>query len=252
MNSLDPLTLLLLALAAFVAGFVDSIAGGGGIITVPALLLSGLPPHLALGTNKLQASFGSLSAALSYRSNGLVSFRAMLPGIVTTALGAVAGTVLVSVVAPGILKTLIPVVLGLVALVLLLRPRDLRPGPAKIDPAYLIPGAGLILGMYDGFIGPGAGTFWALTLVLLGGMELTAASARTKVANCTSNLVSLAVFAIAGSVMLLPGLVMGLCQALGASLGTRLAVRKGSVLIRVMLTITTVAMMVWVVVSALS
>lgn len=250
-----PFTLVLLALAALLAGFVDSIAGGGGIITVPALLAAGLPPHLALGTNKLQASFGSLSAALNYRAKGLVSFRTLGMGIGATALGSGAGTVLVSIASPGFLKVLIPVILGLVALFLLLRPlilpsrktQDTDTEKALLSPTALILLGGLSLGFYDGFIGPGTGTFWVLLLVHLGAMELGAATARTKVFNFTSNVVSLAVFALAGSVLLLPGLVMGICQALGAQLGSGLAVRKGGTFIRIMLTLTTFAMLAWVI-----
>lgn len=257
-----PLTLIFLSLAALVAGFVDSIAGGGGIITVPALLAAGLPPHLALGTNKLQASFGSLSAALSYRSKGLVSFRRLGPGIGATAIGSASGTFLVSIVSPGFLKVLIPVLLGLVALFLLVRPLLFRghastansPG-SLTEPSTKTPRAELILillgglglGFYDGFIGPGTGTFWVLLLIHLGALELTSATARTKVFNFTSNVVSLGVFALAGTVLLLPGIAMGLCQALGATIGSRMALRKGGTFIRIMLTLTTFAMLAWVI-----
>jgi uncharacterized membrane protein YfcA len=231
--ALSPLVLLLLWVAALAAGFVDAIAGGGGIITLPALLAAGLPPHLALGTNKLQSSFGSLSAALSYRGGGLVRFRAMLPGILFTLLGAAAGTLAVQALDPGFLRWLIPVLLALV-LAWTLRAPELGEGdtPPRLRPLPFYALAGLGLGFYDGFFGPGTGTFWTILLVGMLGLNLKTATAQTKVVNFVSNVTALAAFALVGHVILIPGLVMGSGQYLGAQLGSRLVMRRHVRLVR--------------------
>lgn len=232
--SLSLLTLGLLWLAALVAGFVDSIAGGGGLISLPVLLAAGLPPHLALGTNKLQSSFGSLSAALQYRQGGLVRFRELLAGIAFTFVGSAAGTMAVQGLRPGLLRLLIPVLLAGVLLWTFVTPElgehDERP---RLKASLFLPLAGLALGFYDGFFGPGTGTFWTLFLVAGLGLNLKTATARTKVLNFTSNVTSLGAFALGGHVLLVPGLVMGSGQYLGARLGSRLVMRRHVRLVRV-------------------
>ncbi|MFA7330624.1 MAG: TSUP family transporter [Candidatus Delongbacteria bacterium] len=234
-TSLSWFTLGLLWLASLVAGFVDAIAGGGGLITLPALLAAGLPPHLALGTNKLQSSFGSLSAALHYRQGGLVRFRELAVGILFTFIGAASGTLAVQALRPGLLRLLIPILLTAVLVWTFLSPQlgehDEHP---RLDARLFLPLAGLALGFYDGFFGPGTGTFWTLFLVAGLGLNLKTATARTKVVNFTSNVTSLGFFALGGHVLLLPGLVMGSGQFLGARLGSRLVMRRHVRLVRVM------------------
>jgi hypothetical protein len=223
----------LLSLAAAAAGFVDSIAGGGGIITLPALLVAGLPPHLALGTNKLQSSFGSLAATLRYRAAGLIDFREMAPGIVATAAGAAAGAGAVGAVDATFLKVLIPVLLLCIVAFLALRPRfGLSASRRRIGRLPFWIGTGLLLGFYDGFFGPGTGTFWAIALVALAGLEMRSATARTKVVNFASNIVSLGVFLSAGTVLLPLGLAMGAAQAGGALLGSRMVLKRGAAFVR--------------------
>lgn len=232
--TLEPLALVLLWLAALVAGFVDAIAGGGGLITLPALLASGLPPHLALGTNKLQSSFGSLSAALHYRQGGLVRFRELWLGVLFTFLGAAGGTAAVQALSRELLLWVIPLLLSGVLIWTLVTPRLGEEAHApRLDAGPWLPVAGLILGFYDGFFGPGTGTFWTLFMVAGLGLELKSATARTKVVNFTSNITSLGAFALGGHVMLLPGLVMGSGQFLGARLGSRLVMRRHARLIAV-------------------
>lgn len=243
-----PVLALLWAAATF-AGFVDSIAGGGGIITLPALLAAGLPPHLALGTNKLQSSFGSLSAALSYRGGGLVRFRDLLPGIAFTFVGAAAGTLAVQALEPGLLRWIIPLLLALILAWTFVVPelgeRESRP---RLNPLPFYLAAGLSLGFYDGFFGPGTGTFWTVLLVSLLGMGLKSATAATKVVNFTSNVTALAFFALGGQVLLIPGLVMGTGQYLGAQLGSRLVMRRHVRLVRAVFRLVvaaTLAKLVW-------
>ncbi|MDP2359365.1 MAG: TSUP family transporter [bacterium] len=225
--------LLLLWLAALLAGFVDSIAGGGGLITLPALLAAGLPPHFALGTNKLQSSFGSFSAAIHYRHGGLVRFRNLLPGVAFTFIGAVLGTTAVQALDPGFLRWLIPLLLVLILGWTFLRPNlGEAEGRPRLRPLPFFMASGLGIGFYDGFFGPGTGTFWTALLVGVLGMNLKSATATTKVVNFTSNVTALGAFALGGHVLLVPGLVMGTGQFLGARLGSRLVMRRHVGLVR--------------------
>ena len=181
------LTYAFLVPAAGAAGFIDAIAGGGGIITIPALLAAGLPPHLALGTNKLQASIGTLAATIGYRRAGLFTFRELVPGIVATAIGAALGAAAVGAVESDFLKVLIPILLVGILAFLVLKPRFGLEGAGRKLP--LLPFwicAGLSLGFYDGFFGPGTGTFWTMALVGLAGFELKEATGRAKAANLVS------------------------------------------------------------------
>lgn len=222
-----------LFLVALAAGLVDSIAGGGGLITIPALLGIGLPPQIALGTNKLQACFGSGSAAWHFGRAGLIDWRAMSTGVVLTAIGAACGSSLVQILSADLLRQLIPWLLLAIALYLLCQPRlgetDRRP---RFAPYWFLPVCGLALGFYDGIFGPGTGSFWAMAFVLGLGFNLTKATAHTKLMNFTSNVASLAVFLLGGQVHWLLGLTMGTGQWLGARLGAGLVLRRGARFIR--------------------
>ncbi len=223
----------LLFLTGLAAGFVDSIAGGGGLITVPVLMNVGLAPADALGTNKLQATFGSASAAWHYGRAGLIDYRSCLRGVIFTAIGAGIGTALVRWVPQDFLKQSIPWLLMAVALYTLFR-RNL--GEADVHPRLGLPlfytTFGLGIGFYDGFFGPGTGTFWAMAYVTLVGYNLTRATAHTKLMNFTSNGVSLVVFLAAGHAHFGAGLCMGLGQLAGARLGARTVLRRGTRFIR--------------------
>ena len=229
----DPATLAFLAAAAFAAGFMDSLAGGGGLITVPVLLATGLPPAQALATNKLQASFGSGTALLRYARAGLVPPNEVAPAIAFTAVGAGIGTMTVRFLPTAWLTWLIPVLLAGIFLYLVFRPhwgREAKAARWTRLPFYAV--FGLALGFYDGFLGPGTGTFWTVALTGLLGHSLVQATAQTKVANFTSNIVSLAFFALLGQVLWALGLLMGAFQFLGAQVGTRLALTRGTGFIR--------------------
>jgi uncharacterized protein len=231
--ALPPWSYPLLFITGFSAGLVDSIAGGGGIITVPVLLNFGLPPQLALGTNKFQASFGSVSASWHYVRRGLVDLRACRWGILLTLAGALLGAWTVQRVDSQALGRVIPVLLGALIVYLVFQPQlGLADRPARLGyPAFYV-GFGLGLGFYDGFFGPGVGSFWAIAFVLLCGQNLTRATAHTKVMNATSNLAALALFAAAGLVHLAAGLAMAAGQVAGARLGAGLVVRRGARFVR--------------------
>jgi len=232
-HQLQPWAYPLLFAAGFSAGLVDSIAGGGGIISLPVLLNLGLPPQLALGTNKFQSSFGSVAASWQYARRGLVALRECRVGILFTLIGALLGALTVQHVAPTVLGKVTPLLLAVIVGYLIVQPQiGLHDGLPRIGATVFSVCFGLGLGFYDGVFGPGVGSFWAIAFVLLRGHNLTRATAHTKVMNATSNLASLAIFAGAGLVDLGAGLVMAVGQVLGARLGAGLVVRRGSRFVR--------------------
>lgn len=212
----------------FVAGFVDTIAGGGGLITVPAFLSLGLPPHLALGTNKLQATFGSGSATLNFIFAKKVAIKECLWGILWTFVGASAGTIIVQRINSDFLGKIIPFLLVAIAIYTIFTPKlgleDIRPQMNE-NIFYIIFGS--LIGFYDGFFGPGTGSFWAILFLVILGYNFTKATAYTKVMNFTSNLASLIFFIIGGNVILSYGIVMGFGQVIGARFGARVVLVKG-------------------------
>lgn len=216
-----------------VAGFVDSIAGGGGLITLPVILSLGGDPQVALGTNKLQATFGSASATWHYARAGAVDLKDCGRGCLITFLGAIIGTLGVRQIAPNTLKVVIPLLLIAVAVYSLRNPNL---GEHKTEPRFerhhfdLM--FGLLLGFYDGFFGPGTGTFWTMAFVLGLGFQLTRATAYTKAMNFSSNLCSMLVFVLAGQVNYLAGTVMGVGQLLGARVGSGMVLTRGTKFIR--------------------
>lgn len=234
MEPLSLSALFVLWLAGLMAGFVDAIAGGGGIISLPALLATGMPPHLALGTNKLQGTFGSMTAAVNYSRKGLVDLREIPTGVVFTALGALAGTMTVQVLSADFLRHIILILLAGVFLYTWLTPDlgkiDHRPA---LSARAFFSCTGLTLGFYDGFFGPGTGSFWAIALVLVLGLNLKKATAHTKIFNFTSNVVALGAFFAGHNVVVSAGLLMGAGQMLGALLGSRLVIQKGTGFVRV-------------------
>lgn len=229
----DTLIFPLLFAVAFVAGVIDAIAGGGGLITVPVLLGIGLPPQVALGTNKLQASFGSGGAMLHFIRSGTVSLREMSRGILFTAVGAAAGVIAIRHMDPAILRYIVPWLLLTIATYTLFSP-ELGSGDitARMPERLFYPLFGLCIGFYDGFFGPGTGSFWAMAFILCLGCSLVRATACTKVMNFTSNLVALLLFLQAGQFRFAEGVVMGVAQFLGARVGARVVIRKGAKFIR--------------------
>lgn len=230
---LDALLFPLLFCVAFVAGLVDSIAGGGGLITVPVLLGVGLPPQVALGTNKLQASFGSGSAMLHFVRAGTVKLSDCWAGILLTSVGAALGVWSVQLLDAAFLRLLIPWLLAAIALYTLFSPKlgaDNTHARMKSGPFYLL--FGLSIGFYDGFFGPGTGSFWTMALMMLLGCSMLRATATTKVMNFTSNFVALVFFLAVGQVRFTEGLVMGVGQFLGARVGSKLVIKRGTGFIR--------------------
>jgi uncharacterized membrane protein YfcA len=234
---------LFLVLAAFLAGFVDSIAGGGGLITVPALLLAGASPVETLATNKLQGTFGAGTAALSYARAGQVDLRGQAGMALVSGLAGGAGAMVAHLIPAEVLRVLMPVILVAVALFFALKPGISDQDRAeRMAPAVFTFTAVPLIAAYDGFFGPGTGSFFMLGFVLLAGYGVLKATAHTKLLNFASNLGALAVFAFSGATWWAVGMAMALAQIAGAALGARLALRIGARLIKPLLVITSTAM----------
>jgi len=233
MTELSPVLFPILFLTGGVAGLIDAIAGGGGLITIPVLLGIGLPPQTALGTNKLQATFGSCSAMVHFVKAGTVNLRDARPGVLWTTVGAVLGSYTVQQMDPGFLKKCIPFLLLAILCYTIFTPKL---GAQEVHPRlprrtfYLL--AGLGLGFYDGFLGPGTGSFWVIAIMLGLGFDMRKGTGYTKLFNFVSNIVSLAVFVAGGHVLLWAGLLMGAGQAVGARVGARLVIHKGTRFVR--------------------
>lgn len=229
---IEPWMYAALTATAVFTGFVDAIAGGGGLIMLPALIFAGLPPHAVLGTNKLQSMCGTTMATWRYHRAGLFKVRPNLWLVAVTFVGAIAGALVIQRFEARVLSLVVPLLLMAVALYTLLSPRmDDHDNPALIGKRGYLPVASGI-GFYDGFFGPGTGQFFAASLVGLRGMGLTRATGLTKLLNLTSNVASVIVFALGGQVVWLLGLCMALGSITGAWLGAHSATRFGAKLIR--------------------
>jgi len=225
--------LLLLMVVALFAGWVDAIAGGGGLITVPVLLLVGLPPAGALATNKLQGSAGSLSASFYFIKNKTVKLSEMKLAIAATFVGSVLGAGLLLRIEAKSLSVVLPFLLIAMGLYFLLSPnindKDRRHRLTMTAFALLV---APFLGFYDGFFGPGTGSFMALALVMLLGYGLPKATAHAKILNFVSNLSSLLYFILYGEIYWQVGMVMIVGQVIGATIGAKMILDKGSAMIK--------------------
>jgi uncharacterized protein len=240
---LDPTTLILLVLAAFAAGFVDSIAGGGGLITLPALLIAGVPPVTAVATNKLQSTFGTAMASYRYWREGLVDWRDLRLSAPATLVGAALGGYSLRWIDPTILTRAIPVLLIGIALYFAFGPKasdqDSKARLSALAFALLIAAP---IGFYDGMLGPGTGSFFAVGFVTMAGYGLLKATANTKILNFVSNISGLVVYMINGDVIYAVGLLMAVGQTAGAQLGASTAITHGSKIIRPLIVVVSCAM----------
>lgn len=223
----------MLFLVAMLAGFIDAMAGGGGLVTIPALLLTGMNPVSALATNKLQASAGSLSASITMIKKGLIHPKMIMVSLILAFVGSVFGTILVQLSPPDFLQKALPFVIGLVGLYTLFSPNlgEMTTKPKISQKIYEHTIAPLI-GFYDGYFGPGTGTFFGLSQVVLRGHSLVQATARAKLLNFSTNLASLIFFILGGQMVWTVGLAMMAGQVIGASLGSHFAVKGGAKFIR--------------------
>ena len=235
--------LALLFLAAMLAGFIDAIAGGGGMVTIPAMLLAGISPLQVLGTNKLQSLFGAGAASWNYARHGHVDLRGQWPMVLTAALGAACGALLATVVPTDWLRAGLPVLLIGIALYFGLKPSaEEIDRQRRISPAAFGFGFVPVIGFYDGVFGPGTGSFLMLGFMSLAGYGILKATAHTKFLNFGSNLGAFVVFLFHGAVLWKVGLVMGAGQWIGARLGSRFAMKQGARIIKPLLVTVSIAL----------
>ncbi|MGG0187712.1 TSUP family transporter [Bacillus rhizoplanae] len=241
MEDLSLQVIILLIAFGFLAAFIDSVVGGGGLISLPALMFLGLPPASAIATNKLAATMGSFTSTLYFIRSKKVDFRIVGKLIPFTIVGAVAGAFVVKYIPPDVLRPLVLVMLVLIAIYIILKKdwgsvatyKKMTKGKT-----FLFYFVILMLGFYDGFFGPGTGSFLIFAFLLIG-MDFIGAAASGRVLNFVSNIVSLITFLFLGAIQFKYGLIMGLSMIAGAYLGSRFAVRKGVGYIRILfLTVT--------------
>jgi uncharacterized membrane protein YfcA len=230
----DPWVFLALILAAFMAGLIDAIAGGGGLITIPALLMAGLPPHQALGTNKLCASFGSFTATMVFIRKQIFKPKLWLLSAYATLTGAIIGTVCATLLSLEFLNTVLPILIILVAVYMLFQNYSHLDQASDSFPRHPFTKItqGFSFGFYDGIAGPGTGSFWVVSNLMLYKQSLLQASGVARAMNFLSNFSSLVTFAILGQVDWILGIMMGVFLLSGAWLGAHLAIMKGARLIK--------------------
>ncbi|MEO6361057.1 MAG: TSUP family transporter [Sphingomicrobium sp.] len=232
---IEPWLYPVLTAVAVVTGFIDAVAGGGGLIMVPALLFAGVPPIQTLGTNKLQSMCGTSVACFNFARAGLIEWRRHRITMLVVFIGASAGVLLVQAVGSKSMGLAIPILLMAVSLYVLLSPRMTdEDAHHRIGHRTYWPIAGGI-GFYDGFFGPGTGSFFTSTLVGLRGFGLTRATGLTKLLNLTSNVAAVIFFALGGKILWLLGLCLAAGAMAGGWLGSHSALRFGAKLIRPML-----------------
>lgn len=242
-GSFDFGTIIFLVIGAMIAGFVDSICGGGGLISIPVLLLSGLTPAQAIAANKLQGAFGALSSThYYYKKNVLdwLSIKKIIPGAIV---GGIVGTSLLNIISSNFLGKILPILLLIMATYFAFS-KDVSDISRKAKFGILPLGLIVILpiGAYDGFFGPGAGSFYMMALIMCAGMSLTTSLAYSRVLNLASNITSLIIFISLGKVPWVAGIAMSVGEVIGVYAGSSLAHKRGTKLIKPLLIIACISM----------
>lgn len=225
-------TFLIVCPMLFLAGLVDAIGGGGGLISLPAYLLAGVPVHQAIATNKLSSTCGTCLTTVQFIRKGLVNWRLALPTIVAAIAGSSLGANASLAMDDGIMEKVLFVVLPVVAFIVL-NPRIFHDNE---ESSFVMNGkvwiaamtSAFIVGLYDGFYGPGTGTFLIIAFTVFARMNLRSANAQAKVINLTTNITSLTIFLLNGQVVFLLGLAAAVCNMAGNYLGANLALTRGS------------------------
>ncbi len=238
--------LVMLVLSAFVAGYIDTLVGGGGLITIPALMAAGLPPILALGTNKLQAVAGSGTASLAMLRSKKISFFDVKWFMLAAFIGSLVGALIVQLIDTSVLNIIIPLVLLFIGIYFVLSPNhSLVERPPKMSKRSYglsaVPG----IGLYDGMFGPGTGSFFVWAGVSLRGQAIVHSTMLAKTMNFATNIAAVIVFAGLGKVVWLIGLMMMLGQVAGASLGARSLMTINPALLRYLVIVICFTILVW-------
>jgi len=237
--SLEFNTYVILFIAAFLASLIDSIAGGGGLLTTPAMLLVGISPLNTLATNKFQSCFGTFTSTYNYYKNGLLTEPKRFLYFFLSFGGSMIGTYLVSRISNELLESIIPILLISAAVFFIL-----NRGPSTSNKSssllFIFNVIVILVGFYDGFFGPGTGSFFVLAFVIIKGISIMEATAITKLLNFASNFAAFLIFALKGYVIWELGLIMAVAQIGGANLGSRFAISNGEKVVRPVLVIVSV------------
>lgn len=232
----SPSLLCILAFVAFLAGAFDAIAGGGGLITIPALVIAGLDPVSAIATSKLQATLGTVSATVNFGRAGLIEWKRIWPATILSCVGSVIGALAVSSVPQQLVKAGLPFLLIVMALYFAFSPKmSGADGEQRISMTAFCATAAVAIGFYDGAFGPGTGSFFMVAFVVLLGYGVVRATAHTKLLNLASISGSLSIYIFQGFVHWRIGVIMGVGAYIGAQVGSKLAIRVGAKLIRPLL-----------------
>lgn len=225
--------LMFLFLMGFLASFVDAVAGGGGLVSIPALIYTGMPLAFVFGTNKLQSSLGTAMAVRGYYKSGLINLATVYRGLIFGLIGAVSGALTVNYVSNKFMSFIVPfLMLGVFLFNLFNKQLGVKPGKKLISEAVFFSLFGFILGFYDAFFGPGTGNFWIISIVFFLGYTFLDASGYAKVLNLKSNIFSLVVFLFYGKVNFVFGLIMAAGSVIGGFLGAKFVILKGSSVVR--------------------
>jgi uncharacterized membrane protein YfcA len=253
--TINTLSFFLLCFFGFVAAWVDSIAGGGGIISIPAFLMAGLPPHLALGTNKLSASFSSITSSFKYFKSGKTDFKLLKILIPFTFLGSIVGVRLILSINNVILHYVFSLLILCVGVYSIFAPslgqKNLYNESPKKYSIFIGIVFSFLLGFYDGFFGPGTGSFLMFSLMKTFGFDYIHASGNARVLNFISNVTSLITFILHGKVLFLIGLPVGICMIGGSWLGSHMAIKNGNKIVKPIFAVVTISVAVKLVIDLL-
>ena len=224
---------LFLVVMGFVAGFIDAIAGGGGLISLPALTFTGMPLVMALGTNKLQSAIGTSVATYKYYQDGLINLKTVYRGLVMGFFGAVLGAIAATNLPTEFMHYIVPfLMLGVFLFNIFNKKMGVEEGHKRMNEYAFFSIFGFIIGFYDAFFGPGTGNFWIILIVFFLGYTFLQASGYAKMLNLKSNLFSLIVFLYYGHVNFIFGFTMAIGQFVGGYMGAKMVILKGSKLVR--------------------
>lgn len=242
---LDPSIIIILICLGFLAAFIDSVVGGGGLIMLPGLLFLGVPPSTALATNKLAGTMGSFTSTIMYYRSGKLDIRAVSKLFPLTFIGAMLGAWVITLIDPNVLKPLMLLMLAVVLIYTLLKKDWGSISTAnKLTPvrAFLFILVIFAIGFYDGFLGPGTGSFLIFAYLMIG-FDFLKAAGNAKLLNFGSNIGALCMFIALGHVNYKYGIILGLAQIIGSIVGSRFAIRKGSGYVRILFIIVTVVLL---------
>jgi len=231
----DSTVYIILFIVAFIASAIDAVAGGGGLLVVPTMLVLGMNPLTALGTNKLQSCFGTATSSINYYKNNLLKEKNIKLLFLLSFFGSCLGTLFVSQLSNKILNNIIPILLISAAIFLIFN-KNTDKNTSNFIHVLFIPFI-LLIGFYDGFFGPGTGSFFVLSFIIIKGINIMEATAVTKLLNFSSNFAAFIIFAIQGYVIWFLGLTMAVAQIAGAYTGSRFAIKNGEKVVRPVLVI---------------